>query len=45
MLAGLYGMNVELPGHETSPLMFWIISAMAMGSSVFIAFYFLKKRP
>lgn len=43
MMAGLYGMNVDLPG-ENLPMMFWIvigISALAAGS---LSFYFMKKR-
>lgn len=44
MFAGLYGMNVDLPGEESNPLMFWIIvlvSGLVAGS---LGFYFLRKR-
>lgn len=44
MLSGLYGMNVNLPGHEQSPATFWIIAAIALGTSASTAFYFLYKR-
>lgn len=43
MLAGLYGMNVSLPG-QGSPIMFWIIAAISIVTSGILAFYFLRKR-
>lgn len=43
MLAGLYGMNVHLPG-ENSPIMFWIIAGISLVTSGALAFYFLRKR-
>lgn len=44
MLAGLFGMNVELPGNEQSSATFWIIAAISLGTSATMAFYFLYKR-
>lgn len=43
-LAGLYGMNVDLPGNESSPLMFWLIVAASVLSAGALSYYFLKKR-
>lgn len=43
-LAGLYGMNVDLPGNESSPLMFWVIVALSISSAIALSYYFLKKR-
>lgn len=44
MLAGLYGMNVALPGDENSPAMFWIIALISLTTSGALSFYFLRKR-
>ncbi len=44
MIAGLYGMNVDLPGNESAPYMFWAITAVSWGSALFIGYYFLKRR-
>lgn len=43
MLAGLYGMNVHLPGQETLP-MFWIIAGFSIAISFALVFYFLIRR-
>lgn len=43
MLAGLYGMNVQLPGQNDSNT-FWLIAAISLVTSGALAFYFLKKR-
>ncbi len=43
MLAGLYGMNVQLPG-QRDPYTFWIIAAISLITSGSLAFYFLRKR-
>jgi magnesium transporter len=43
MLAGLYGMNVDLPGKDW-PGMFWLIIAISLAVSGFIGFYFLRKK-
>lgn len=43
-LAGLYGMNVDLPGNESSPHMFWLIVAASVLSAGALSYYFLKKR-
>ncbi len=43
MLAGLYGMNVPLPGSE-SPLAFLIIVAVSGCAATALAFYFIRKR-
>lgn len=43
MLAGLYGMNVPLPGHE-SPNVFWGIIAFSIVAALTLNFLFLRKR-
>jgi magnesium transporter len=43
-LAGLYGMNVNLPGNEASPHTFWAIVAVSIASAAALSYYFLKKR-
>lgn len=43
MLAGLYGMNVPLPGHE-SPYVFWIIIAISVLAALTLSSIFLRKR-
>ncbi len=43
MLAGLYGMNVPLPGSE-SPLAFMVIIAVSGVAASGLAFYFLRRR-
>lgn len=45
MLAGLYGMNVDLPGNEASPVLFWIIAGISIFAAGSMSYYFLKKRP
>lgn len=44
MFAGLYGMNVDLPGDENSPVMFWIIVGVSLCIAGLLATYFLRKR-
>jgi len=44
MLAGLYGMNIPLPGGEDSPFTFWLIIATSAISAFSLGFYFLRKR-
>lgn len=43
MFAGLFGMNVDLPGEHT-PYMFWLVVALSVAIAGPLAFYFLKKR-
>lgn len=43
MLAGLYGMNVQLPGQNDANT-FWLIALISLIASGGLAFYFLKKR-
>lgn len=43
MFAGLYGMNVDLPG-EGWPLTFWAIVLISILLAGLLGFYFLKKR-
>ncbi len=43
-LAGLYGMNVKLPGSDTSPTTFWYIVLISVISAIALSYYFLKKR-
>jgi magnesium transporter len=44
-LAGLYGMNVNLPGNEASPVMFWLIVGSSVLTAGGMSYYFLNKRP
>lgn len=43
MIAGLYGMNVDLPG-EHWPYMFWVVIGISALSAVLLSVYFLKRR-
>jgi mg2+ transporter protein, corA-like protein len=43
MIAGLYGMNVPVPGAD-NPVMFWIIAAISMALAVVVGYYFLRRR-
>jgi magnesium transporter len=43
MMAGIYGMNVELPG-EHWPYMFWVVIGISGLSALLLSLYFLKKR-
>ena len=43
MMAGIYGMNVELPG-EHWPYMFWVVIGISAVSAISLSIYFLKKR-
>ncbi len=43
MFAGLYGMNVDLPG-EHQPYMFWLIIILSVIVSGLLGIYFLRKR-
>ena len=43
MFAGLYGMNVDLPG-EHSPYMFWVVVAASFLVAGSLGFYFLRKK-
>lgn len=43
MLAGLFGMNVPVPGAE-SAFMFWIVIAMSAIPSLGLIYYFMRKR-
>ena len=45
MIAGLYGMNVELPGAvESSPYTFWIVIAVSLLLAGSLSLYFLRNR-
>jgi magnesium transporter len=44
MIAGLYGMNVNLPGNESSRGLFWVIAGVSLGSAAAVSYYFIKKR-
>lgn len=44
MFAGLYGMNVDLPGDEQSPFIFWEILGVSLLIAISLAVYFLRKR-
>lgn len=43
MFAGLYGMNVDLPGEHT-PYMFWVVVAVSIVVAGLLGLYFLRKR-
>lgn len=43
MIAGLFGMNVPVPGAE-HPLMFWFITGASIVMAVLIGYYFLRRR-
>jgi magnesium transporter len=43
MVAGIYGMNVDLPGDE-SPLSFWIIIGLSAVFSLLLGAYFMRRR-
>jgi magnesium transporter len=43
MMAGLYGMNVDLPG-QANPMMFWVVVGISVLASASLSFYFMKKR-
>lgn len=43
MFAGLYGMNVDLPG-EHSPYMFWVVVGASFIIAGSLGFYFLRKK-
>lgn len=43
MVAGLYGMNVELPGHAW-PYTFWVVVLVSLLISGSLALYFLRKK-
>ena len=44
MMAGLFGMNVNIPGDEKSPLAFWLIAGSSVLISLSLVYYFLRKR-
>lgn len=44
MLAGLFGMNVALPGNPDSPAAFWIVVGISLLSAATLSLYFLRKR-
>jgi magnesium transporter len=44
MLAGLFGMNVALPGNTHSPVIFWLIVGVSLVSAAGLGYYFLRKR-
>lgn len=43
MIAGLFGMNVDIPG-AGSPMMFWVVIAISAIPSLALIYYFLRKR-
>lgn len=43
MIAGLYGMNVDLPG-ENSPFTFWLVIALSALLSGSLGLYFLRRK-
>jgi magnesium transporter len=44
MIAGLYGMNVEIPGQEASSVYFFAIVGISLLFAASFSYYFLKKR-
>ena len=43
MVAGLFGMNVPVPGAD-SPVMFWLITGVSVVLAFMIGYYFLRRR-
>jgi magnesium transporter len=43
MVAGLFGMNVEIPG-ANEPRMFWVVILMSAVPSLGLIYYFMRKR-
>lgn len=43
MMAGLFGMNVDLPG-EGWPMMFWTIVGISVVSAILLSLYFLRRK-
>lgn len=43
MIAGLYGMNVDIPG-EHLPYVFWLIIIVSLVISGSLGYYFLRKK-
>jgi magnesium transporter len=43
MIAGLFGMNVALPGHDW-PYTFWVIIGVSILAAGSLSYYFTKKR-
>jgi magnesium transporter len=44
MVAGLFGMNVDLPGDINSPSSFWLILGFSVIISIALGVYFLRRR-
>lgn len=44
MVAGLYGMNVDIPGNEHHPGYFFIITLGSLAVAFLLSYYFIKKR-
>lgn len=42
MIAGLFGMNVDIPG-AGSPMMFWVVIAISAIPSLSLIYYFMRK--
>lgn len=43
MVAGLFGMNVDIPGAHM-PMMFWVVIAISAVPSLGLIYYFMRKR-
>lgn len=44
MMAGLFGMNVVLPGDHESPYTFWIVVGVSAAAALTLSLYFMRKR-
>lgn len=44
MMAGLFGMNVVLPGNVDSPVTFWVIVGVSATAALSLSIYFARKR-
>jgi magnesium transporter len=44
MLAGIYGMNIKLPGDVNNPYYFWLLILLSLSFSLALGWYFSKKR-
>lgn len=44
MVAGLFGMNVDLPGNPNSPVAFWWIIGLSLVAAALLGVYFMRRR-
>lgn len=44
MVAGIYGMNIRIPGDVNNPYYFWILIALSLAFSIALGWYFSRKK-